>query len=663
MLGKMVKEPTAKNTSLEALRLLDPAMVVRQRSWTQPTLEEETSAASSASPWVFQPDPVPTKGWLQGLVQEESAPSLWTTELNGKGQAQAPASGWLDGLIKDEPAQEARSNASASWLVGLVKAENRPAIADLRRMLLGDSDSAPLPTAQPSPPDETDPFASIAVSLDSTEVTAPQKQEVSDPWPTAPTPAFTQSETTDTSWPEPTPSATEKQEPQAKAVSNDNPWPTEPTQATPSPVEQPKLRLTVRPVEPAPQTVIVKAPEPKPVIEPEPSVAIKQESVPEAPALPRLETRAELISKPKPAPKPKAPQATAQFKPLTTRAVSGREKASFYHSLATMFEAGVPLFAIFEFIAREGTTPRVSEICRRIAQKLASGQPLPLAAAEEPALFDRKAVRMLDAGYRGGDLSGILERLAHDEESSWKLYQSLKGQLTYPFFIALITLAAVFLLPPFVLTGLLEQVVALTDRPPALTQWLLNFSALLASPWTISLIFMSVVSAVFALRTHRGRELIKNSEVIMWFVPVVGPMWRSVVGLRFLKIFSMTYQSGIPSTIGLELSASACGSELVHRVYPVMKRTLLDGGSLTESLAAGGFLPQLALEAVNAGELSGSIPTLLDRTADVLAAEVDSRIDAVAKLVEPIVLAILGVVVGVFVLGCLLPIVELSSTL
>ena len=649
----MVKEPKATNTSLEALRQLDPAMVVRQRSWTQPTLEEgDGSPSASSSPWVFQPDPLPTKGWLQGLVQADSS-----SDGSAPAQPQTPASGWLDGLVKDSPAP-APSSASASWLVGLVKAENRPAMADLRRMLLGDSDEPPSPETDFLLPNRDDPFAPVPAPTSPIppEPDAPLASEPNDPWP-SPTETLAKLESPWPEAPSPLSSSSKEVEP------GDSPWPTAPTRAATS-VERPRPAPLPQQLTPIPSAPKESHPEPPSNIASEPTIAVRYEPLPISPQ-PQVEKRADTVSKPQPKPivKPKSPQATATFKPLTTRAVSGREKASFYHSLSTMFEAGVPLFAIFEFLAREGTTPRVSEICRRIAQKLASGQPLPLAAAEEPALFDRKAVRMLDAGYRGGDLSGILERLAQDEESSWRLYQSLKGQLTYPIFIALITLAAVFLLPPFVLTGLLEQVVALTDRPPALTQWLLNFSAFLASPWTIAFLALTLVASAVALRSHRGRELMKNSEVVMWFVPVVGPMWRSVVGLRFLRIFSMTYQSGIPSTIGLELSASACGSELVHRVYPVMKRALLDGGSLTESLGAGGFLPPLALEAVNAGELSGSIPTLLDRTADILSAEVESRIDAVAKLVEPIVLAILGVVVGVFVLGCLLPIVELSSTL
>jgi type IV pilus assembly protein PilC len=328
-----------------------------------------------------------------------------------------------------------------------------------------------------------------------------------------------------------------------------------------------------------------------------------------------------------------------------------------------MFEAGVPLFAVFEFLSREGEHALLSQTCRRVGQSLAGGLSLHAAAAQEPHLFDAKAVRMMEVGYKGGQLGKVLLQLADDEEHGWKMRQMLQSQLVYPCCIALLTMIAVMLLPPLVLTELLGQVIALTSKPPLLTQWLLAFSAFISSPYTLGALAALAGVAVLALRTSRGRALLENLELSLWFIPAVGPLWRNVVALRFLRVFAMTYTSGLPAVLGMELAASATGSQLAYRVYPLMKKSLLDGGSLSESFAAGGYLPALALESIHAGEVSGKVPMMLDNTCKILMAEVASRIDTVAKLIEPLVLACLGAFVGVFVLGCLLPIVELTQSL
>lgn len=420
------------------------------------------------------------------------------------------------------------------------------------------------------------------------------------------------------------------------------------------------------------RVVLPRGLESAPPLSPAPAVEAPRVARVARPAAAPLEL--DLLSVPKAAPASapafagaSAPPAQAPDQPTVSRMVtgkvSGRDRVSFYRSLAAMFEAGVPVFAIFEFLSREGESKALCEACRRMGQNLVTGMALNAAAMQEPDLFDIKAVRMLEVGYKGGQLEQILRQLAEDEEHAWGLRQSLKSQLTYPCGIAMMTMLAVLLMPPLVLTDLLEQVVALTSRPPMLTRWLLNLSAFLSSPWTLGAAAVLAFVMVGWFRSPKGRKMVDNAELTYWFIPGLGPLWRNLVGLRFLRVFSMVYQAGLPATAGLELAASATGSQMAYRVAPLMKRTLIDGGSLTDAFASGGFLPGLALEAVRAGESSGNVPVMLDNSAMILEAEVQSRVDAVAKLIEPLVLAVMGVIVGVFVLGCLLPIVELTATL
>lgn len=343
--------------------------------------------------------------------------------------------------------------------------------------------------------------------------------------------------------------------------------------------------------------------------------------------------------------------------------VGHRDRSVLYRSLSVMFDAGVPLYAIFDFLGQEGENPRICEACSRISQRLRTGHTLTNSLGEEPQLFHLGTIKMIEAGSRGGQLHLVLDQLAAVEEKAWKLRNQLLSQLTYPFLIAGLTLLAVILLPPLVLTQLLKQIVALTAQPPPLTRMLIGVSSALAQPvvWMVGLLALALIFA--ATRSRRGRKLMMELEPELCRVPAIGGLWQNVVGTRFLRVFSMAYKSGLPVLQGLELASASTGSTYVERLLPYMKETLMEGGTITECFKIGDFLPQVAVEAISSGETVGQVPLLLETAASMLEQEVETKLEAVSRLIEPIVLVTLGGIVGTFVLGCLLPIVELTEKL
>ena len=601
---------------------LDPSRVVPHRTWSDPAPYDQrgpVGESSAASLWVAgltsegaSESTGSTAGWLSGLVQEDcSQGPVAPRPLNHRRTWQ---SGWDD--VDEESEGASAVVAPSTWLVGLVKEEKKVALNDIARLLFGGDKAEPVPAPVQRPKAET-----------------LEPQEAS-PDPFAPAPSL----------------AVDPFAPTA-VVAPPPPRPA-PVAAPPSPTEEPKVRLP-RGLDSTPVNDVAAAPIATPVAKAprsEESESSPQLVRPVKPKLPKAE-------------EPSRPVAEQKPDPSTFRKVPARARVSFYRSLAAMFDAGVPLFAIFEFLSREGESEALSQACRRMGQNLAEGVPLNIAARKEPALFDLKAVRMLEVGYKGGQLPEILHKLAEDEEHAWRLFQQLKSQLTYPLGIAMMTMLAVLLLPPLALNDLLKQIVSLTAEPPLLSRMLLQASAFIGSPWTILGACSVVAATLFYFRTPAGRRLIDRAEMALWFLPAVGPMWRHLIALRFLRVFSMVYQAGLPASSGLELAATATGSHLASRVAPLMKRALIEGGTLAESFETGGFLPKLAIDAVSAGENSGNVPVMLDKSAMILQTEVESRMDAVTKLIEPLVLSVLGVIVAVFVLGCLLPIVELTSTL
>ena len=336
---------------------------------------------------------------------------------------------------------------------------------------------------------------------------------------------------------------------------------------------------------------------------------------------------------------------------------------TFYRSLATMMAAGVPLFAIFEFLAREPDYPEIGFASQRIAQNLVRGQALHQAVASERALFDPVSVKMLEIGYRSGKLCVILERLAAQKEANWELAAKIRSQLTYPLGIAALTLVGVMLIPPLVLADLLEQIVALTSEPPLLTRWLLSFSSFVGSPLALSLMALFFVVGIGAMNRGYGQRFFEIYEKNLWSIPVVGDFWKTVVSYRFLGMFALTYDCGLPITQCAVLSAAATGSPTAELKGPEIKNALVEGLGVRQALESADFLPHMALESVEAGEQSGTLPLLMERAAELLKSEVTSRMEMVTKFVEPIVLFCLGAFVAVFALGCLLPIIRLAETL
>ena len=301
--------------------------------------------------------------------------------------------------------------------------------------------------------------------------------------------------------------------------------------------------------------------------------------------------------------------------------------------------------------------------CRRISQRLVTGKSLPMAVSGEPEYFDQKAVKLLEVGYKSGAVVKIIDRLAADEEEHWKLTNDLKSNLAYPVGIACLATIATVVLPPLVLAELLTQIVKLTEEPPVLTKILISLSNALSSPWTLLAASLLLIFIIWMVRTGHWEKLCQRLEPYAWEIPAVGELWRDIIAVRFLSVFSLTYKSGLPATQCMVLSASATGSPLVASKGDLMKRRLIDGGTLRECFEMGDFLPGLALEAVEAGQQVGEIPAMLDCSARTIKTVVRTRIDAVTKLIEPLVLAVIGVFVGIFALGCLLPIIRLAETL
>jgi type IV pilus assembly protein PilC len=340
-----------------------------------------------------------------------------------------------------------------------------------------------------------------------------------------------------------------------------------------------------------------------------------------------------------------------------------RQRALVLRALSVMMEAGIVVYGAFEFLAEQCEDLEISLACRRIAQELAQGKSLAKVALREPRLFQETSARMLEVAVRTGKLVAVLDKLATDEEDRWAFRSRLTSQLVYPVLLATLALLTAVLLPPLALSKLLDQMLKFTDDPPFVTVLILKVSNVLSSPTVLACIVCGVTLALVSLRLRVVQERLRDLEYLLWSVPGVGPFLRVVFSIRFCQLFSMMNEVGLPAMQCLELASAATGSRVIGRLTPVMQSTLMAGGTLSESLAAADFLPRLCLESVESGEQVGKIPVMMRSASRLLSTELEYRMEALLALLEPLMLSFLGVCVGVFALGCLLPILKLVETI
>lgn len=348
---------------------------------------------------------------------------------------------------------------------------------------------------------------------------------------------------------------------------------------------------------------------------------------------------------------------------LRISAKAKRERLAVYKAIAVMVESGIPIFGAFEFMADQVENEQVRESCHRMAQELATGFTLSAAARREPVLFSDSSARLLDVGMKSGQLVAVLKRLADDEQKNWEMKQRIWGQLVYPLCLALLALGVAIILPPLVLSRILEQVVTLTDEPPALSVAILKGSRALSSPLFLSIALLVASLTAYLLTKPNVRDKLLDLEGYVWRIPWIGDVPRIAFSCRFLQVFSLSYEVGLPADQCLRLAARASGSRVIALAGGRMSHSLQQGDTISESIASAGILPKLAVEAVRAGEQVAELGKLIGKASDILLSELDYRIEAAMKLMEPMLLLVLGFFVGLFAVGCLLPILKLAETL
>lgn len=335
----------------------------------------------------------------------------------------------------------------------------------------------------------------------------------------------------------------------------------------------------------------------------------------------------------------------------------------FTRQLSTMVSAGVPLLRALTTLQTQAESPVLKQVISEIAKDVEGGAQLADALEKHPDVFSDIYVNMVRAGEAAGIVDDILKRLAVQVEKSASMRKKIKGAMTYPMVLLVITILAFFGMMVFVIPqigGILKGLGGENTKLPALTQFLLDMSDFMLSKWYIILIFG--VAIFFAVRTYlktpNGRH---NFHKLILKLPIAGMLTTKIAVASFTRTFSALTGAGVSVVEALKVTGRSLGNDLFKEEIDKAAGEVVNGKQLSQSLEGSTLFPPIVPQMLAIGEETGQTDVVLVKVAEFYEEEVDTAISSMSSLLEPIMIVIMGGLVGVIAIGVMGPIASMSQ--
>jgi len=341
--------------------------------------------------------------------------------------------------------------------------------------------------------------------------------------------------------------------------------------------------------------------------------------------------------------------------------VTPKDITVFSRQLATMMSSGVPLVQAFEIVGRGHENAAMQDLILGIKADIEAGNALTEALRKHPLQFNSLYCNLVEAGEHAGILEAILHKLASYMEKTEALKSKIKAALFYPTAVIVVAFIIVTILMIFVIPQFSELFSSFGADLPALTQFLVDTSNYFVANWY--LIFAAVGGAVFGLLEFKKRSK-KFGEFMDKYslrIPVIGVILEKSAIARFARTLETMFSAGTPLVEAMTSVAGACGNIVFYKATMKMRDDISTGTQLQASMRESGLFPNMVVQMVAIGEESGAIDTMLGKVADWYEQEVDDAVDALTSLLEPMIMAFLGVVIGGIVIGMYLPIFKMGA--
>jgi type IV pilus assembly protein PilC len=340
----------------------------------------------------------------------------------------------------------------------------------------------------------------------------------------------------------------------------------------------------------------------------------------------------------------------------------------FTRQLATMIGAGIPLMEAMEILHAQTANPRFAVCLDRIVEDIRAGSDLSAAMSKYPTVFSNIYLAMIRAGEVSGQIDEILVRLAGYMEEAQKLKGEIKSAMTYPVISLLMISGITLFLMTFIVPKFAEMFKQMTMKDgsplkmPAITLFVLGISDIILHKWHIaSVVIIAIVIGIrFYKKTEHGAYFF---DAMMLKSPVFGPLFQKVALSRFAKTFATLIKSGVPILGALEIVSATSGNRVIMKAVDAARDSVREGNTLAEPLGRSPVFPPMVVKMIAIGERSGALEALLEKISIFYDEQVEQAVKSLTSLIEPLMIGVMGIMVGTIVMAVFWPIMELQKAL
>ena len=346
---------------------------------------------------------------------------------------------------------------------------------------------------------------------------------------------------------------------------------------------------------------------------------------------------------------------------LMKKKVTTLDITVFTRQLATMMKAGVPLVQGFEIVAEGLENPSMREVVLGIKGEVEGGNTFAGALRKYPLYFDNLFCSLVESGEQSGALETMLDRVAIYKEKSELLKQKIKKAMKYPMTVIVVAIIVTIILMVKVVPVFKDLFSSFGADLPAFTQMVVNMSNWMQQYWFALIIVIGIIITAFLEAKKRSKKFRDMLDKMALRLPIFGDLVYKAILARYSRTLATTFAAGVPLIDALESTAGATNNVVYEEAVMKIREDVSTGQQLQFAMRSSNLFPAMAIQMVAIGEESGALDSMLDKVATHFENEVDNAVDGLTSMMEPLIMAILGVLVGGLVIAMYLPIFQMGS--
>lgn len=343
------------------------------------------------------------------------------------------------------------------------------------------------------------------------------------------------------------------------------------------------------------------------------------------------------------------------------KSIKALDIAIFVRQLATMMKAGVPLTQSFEIVADSLENPSMKELVLKIKADIEAGSNFATALRKHPKYFDDLFCSLVESGEQSGALETMLERVATYKEKSELLKAKIKKAMKYPIAVIIVAIIVTAILLIKVVPVFSQLFEGFGAELPAFTQFVVNMSNWMVKYYLLFFVVLAALIIVFTQAKLRSQKFRNFLDRLALKAPIFGDIVYKSIIARFCRTLSTTFAAGVPLIDALDSTAGATNNIVFYEATQRIKEDVATGQQMQFAIRSTNLFPSMVIQMVGIGEEAGSLEEMLDKSATYYENEVDNAVDGLTSLMEPMIMAFLGVVIGGLVIAMYLPIFQMGS--